>query len=190
MTSKVFIIAGPSGVGKTYLANTLLERYPDSFIVPNLVTTRSRRPGEVLVDRQCVSKETFDVMRANGDFTIAQEFNSNWYGFPRDMLVPKDRHVVANAWPALVPEFAELPNIVFVGLRATPDNQVLLRERMLRRGDSQMVVAERMIRVKIDLDDLEVVRDTIAQRGRIFTVDDDTTIPEQVIPWIVSQAGL
>ena len=43
---RVFIISGPSGVGKDAIIERLRERYPDAFFAVT-ATTRERRPGEI-----------------------------------------------------------------------------------------------------------------------------------------------
>src|SRR4051794_14018476 len=43
---RVFIISGPSGVGKDAVIERLRERFPDAFFAVT-ATTRVRRPGEI-----------------------------------------------------------------------------------------------------------------------------------------------
>lgn len=44
--AKLFLILGPSGVGKGTIINLLREKYPGSFVFPPSATTRLPRPGE------------------------------------------------------------------------------------------------------------------------------------------------
>ena len=129
-------------------------------------------------------------MMRNNEFTIAREFNSNWYGFPKNMMIPTDKHIITNVWPYLLPELVSLHSVLFVGLDVPSAQIALLRARMIARGDSKSVVEERMRNVKVDLADLKKVSKVISRHGQMFTVHDDTVIPEEVIPWIVRAGGL
>jgi len=77
---KLFVIAGPSGVGKGTLVTLLLEKNPEiSFSVS--VTTRKPRPGEVHgVNYFFVEREKFQEMIEEGRFLEWAEFAGNLYG--------------------------------------------------------------------------------------------------------------
>lgn len=178
-------IAGPSGVGKTFLIRELLAQHPDLFISPRLATTRSPRKGSNDVDRHFVSREQFDTMHAAGEFMFAGEFQSHWYGFPKAIATPQPQHVVVNIWPKSIPQFAQLPEVKIIGLSVDPDNFGMLRTRMLARGDTSEIVENRMAQIVMDLTDLTRYYELVTGHGKMFEVIDDTTVPEQVIPYIL-----
>lgn len=180
----LFVVAGPSGVGKSYLIRTLLDNYPELFASPPLITTRPPRPGQE-VDRISVTAEQFAVQRSASEFVIADQFNSHWYGFPAAVAQPQAQHVIINAWPALLPQFASLPEVTLIGLSVEPGKFDLLRDRMRQRGDSDAVVASRLQQVAIDTAELQSQRSLVEQHGKLFSIEDDSTIPEQVIPWVL-----
>ena len=182
----LFAIAGPSGVGKTFLIRELLDQYPDLFISPRLATTRSPRKGSNDVDRHFVSREQFDAMHAAGDFMFAGEFQSHWYGFPKAIAEPQPQHVIVNIWPKSIPHFAQIPGVKIIGLSVDPDNFGMLRDRMLARGDTAEIVENRMAQIVMDLADLTRYYELVSEHGKMFEVTDDTTVPEQVIPYILN----
>jgi guanylate kinase len=79
----LFIISGPSGVGKTTLIKRLLKSFPD--ILPSVsCTTRARRPGEVPGrDYHFVSTKRFTRLRSRGGFAEWANVHGSLYGTPR-----------------------------------------------------------------------------------------------------------
>ncbi len=64
----LFLLLGPSGVGKGTQINLLKERHPD-YVFPQSVTTRKMRPGESDGNPYFfISHEEFDQHIENGDF--------------------------------------------------------------------------------------------------------------------------
>ena len=81
MTSgNLFIVAAPSGAGKSSLVAALLAE--DRLVRLSVShTTRSPRPGEVhSKDYYFVDRETFLKMAANGEFLESAEVYGNLYG--------------------------------------------------------------------------------------------------------------
>lgn len=68
MSGSLFIVAAPSGAGKSSLVNALLEREPDIQLSISY-TSRGPRPGETEgAHYHFVSRETFEGMVARGEF--------------------------------------------------------------------------------------------------------------------------
>lgn len=64
----LFLLLGPSGVGKGTQINLLKERHPE-YIFPKSITTRKMRPGESQGNPyHFISDEEFDQHIKNGDF--------------------------------------------------------------------------------------------------------------------------
>lgn len=80
---RMFIISGPSGVGKDTVLDALRPAFPDAHFAVT-ATTRKRRPGEIdgyhyiFLDR-----ETFDARHAEGEFLESAIVYGNRYGVPR-----------------------------------------------------------------------------------------------------------
>ena len=77
---KVFVITGPSGVGKGTLIELLLERVPELELSVS-ATTREPRPGEEDGrDYHFLTSEEFDRRVDAGDFLEHATYSGNRYG--------------------------------------------------------------------------------------------------------------
>jgi guanylate kinase len=78
--SKVFVITGPSGVGKGTLISTLLERVPDLELSTS-ATTREPRKGEMNGrDYHFLTPEEFDQRIKAEDFLEFATYSGHRYG--------------------------------------------------------------------------------------------------------------
>jgi guanylate kinase len=84
--ARVFVITGPSGVGKGTLIRGLLERVPDLGLSVS-ATTRAPRPGETQgVDYHFLSADEFDRRARDGDFVEHATYSGRRYGTLRSEL--------------------------------------------------------------------------------------------------------
>lgn len=81
--SGVFVVSGPSGVGKSTIVRRVLERDPRvRFSVSH--TTRPKRPGEADgVDYHFVDRASFRALIDAGAFLEHAEYQGNLYGTSR-----------------------------------------------------------------------------------------------------------
>ena len=80
MASKVFVITGPSGVGKGTLIRELLKAVPDLELSVS-ATTRAPRQGEVNGrDYHFLTPEQFEQRKEEGDFLEFATYSGNRYG--------------------------------------------------------------------------------------------------------------
>lgn len=183
----IFIVTGPSGVGKTYLSNYLGKHYPGEFETLNIVTTRKPRKLAHEGDRDFLTLDEFNTQKKAGAFFASGLYNGNYYGFPFVPDNPK-KHVLFNIWPALVPEFAKIKNVVLIALTVDSTGEQLLAKRLGDRYATQPNTLEkRMSVVKNDID--EIIKNTmlISDHGKIFTVTSDKTIHDEVIPFMLQK---
>src|SRR6476659_199174 len=90
--SHVFVITGPSGVGKGTLIRLLRERVPELALSVS-ATTRAPRPGEEDgVDYHFLSDEEFAAKVAAGEFVEWAQYSGRRYGTLRAEL---QRHLDA-----------------------------------------------------------------------------------------------
>ncbi|MBI5310344.1 MAG: guanylate kinase [Actinobacteria bacterium] len=87
--TQVFVITGPSGVGKGTLISLLRERHPGLGLSVS-ATTRAPRPGEVDgVSYHFLSPEQFAAKVDAGEFVEHADYSGNRYGTLRSEL---ERH--------------------------------------------------------------------------------------------------
>lgn len=78
---KVFVVSGPSGVGKGTICAELMRLYPSLVATTVSVTTRNPRPGEVDgVHYYFRTNEQFDEMLAKGMFLETVDKFTHRYG--------------------------------------------------------------------------------------------------------------
>ncbi len=145
--ARVFVITGPSGVGKGTLIRGLLERVPELGLSVS-ATTRPPRPGETQgVDYHFLSPDEFDRRVAGGDFVEHATYSGRRYGTLRSELegrLQRGQPVVleievqgARQVRQTMPEALQ----VFIA----PPNRDALRARLVGRGtDDAEQVRQRM----------------------------------------------
>lgn len=83
----LFIISGPSGVGKGCLRQRVMERANLNLVYSVSMTTRAIRPGEVEGrEYYFVSEKTFEENIKRGNFLEYNRFVGHSYGTPKDKV--------------------------------------------------------------------------------------------------------
>ena len=145
----MFVITGPSGVGKGTLIRGLMERVPKLELSVS-ATTRAPRPGEVDgADYHFLTREQFDAMVAAGEFVEHADYAGRSYGTLRSELEDRVRAGVpvvleievqgARQVRAAMPEAVQ----VFIA----PPSLQALRTRLVGRGTDDQAEVERRLRV-------------------------------------------
>ena len=148
-TGRLFVITGPSGVGKGTLIRRLRERMPGLELSVS-ATTRPPRPGEVNgVDYHFTSDEEFDRLAREGRLLEHATYSGHRYGTPRSEVEPRlteGRSVVleievqgARQVRRAMPEAIQ----VFIA----PPSPEALRERLQGRGTDRPEEIERRLAV-------------------------------------------
>jgi guanylate kinase len=144
---RVFVITGPSGVGKGTLIRGLLARVPELELSVS-ATTRAPRPGERDgVDYHFLSDADFDRKVAAGAFVEHAAYSGRRYGTLRSEL---ERRTDAGVPVVLEIEVQgarqvrrTLPGAVQVFI--VPPSDAALRERLVGRGtDAPQDIARRL----------------------------------------------
>ncbi len=151
--SRVFVITGPSGVGKGTLIRLLRERLPELGLSVS-ATTRAPRAGEEQdgVDYHFLSDAEFDRLIAEGAFVEHAEYAGRRYGTLRTEL---ERRAAAGEPVVLEIEVQgarqvreSMPDAVQVFI--APPSPEALRERLVGRGTDAPEDVERRLRVAAD----------------------------------------
>ena len=84
----LFVLSGPSGVGKGTLKNRLLAEFEGQVVDSISATTRGPREGEVHGREYFfISRQDFLERIANNDFLEYAEFSGNMYGTPKSYVL-------------------------------------------------------------------------------------------------------
>lgn len=95
---RLFVISGPSGVGKDSVIERLRDLYPDIHFGVT-ATTRARRPGEIDgIHYYFIDDETFRERESEGEFIETAEVYQHHYGVPRTPV----RHALARGQDVIV----------------------------------------------------------------------------------------
>jgi guanylate kinase len=147
--ARVFVITGPSGVGKGTLIRGLMERVPKLELSVS-ATTRAPRPGERDgVDYHFLTREEFNGRVKRGEFVEHADYAGRSYGTLRSELEARVRAGVpvvleievqgARQVRAAMPEAVQ----VFIA----PPSLAALRTRLVGRGTDDQTEVERRLRV-------------------------------------------
>ena len=151
MSGKLFVISGPSGVGKNTILNRVVESR-DNVQYSVSATSRAMRPGEV--DGKSyyfVTRGEFEAMLARNELLEYAEYVGNYYGTP---LGP-----IETATGSGVDVVMDIDVVGALKIRQRVENAVLvfvaapsfdaIRQRLAGRGDvSADVMQSRLERAK------------------------------------------
>ncbi len=150
--ARVFVITGPSGVGKGTLIRGLLERVPELELSVS-ATTRAPRPGEQDgVAYHFLSAEEFDCRVSAGDFVEYATYAGRRYGTLRSELEARLRDGVPLVLEIEIQGARQvreaMPEAIAVFI--APPSRDALRARLVGRGtddaeqiESRLKTAER-----------------------------------------------
>ena len=145
--SNLFIIAAPSGCGKTTLVDALLKNSEDLYLSVTH-TTRKPRVGEVDgVNYHFISKTDFKKMIVNTEFVEHAEVFGNLYGSSREKIqenLNKNIDVILEIdWQGARQVKANMPNAISIFI--LPPSKKSLLERLKGRGqDDDETIKDRM----------------------------------------------
>jgi guanylate kinase len=195
LAARVFVITGPSGVGKGTLIRTLQQRIPELQLAVS-ATTRAPRPGEVDdVDYHFLTDEEFDRRIAEDAFVEHASYSGRRYGTLREELERRSADgspVVLEIEVQGARQIARsMPDAVRIFI--APPSEEALRTRLIGRGTddpnavdarlrtareelsaqdefSHVVINDRLEDAVAALE--EVVRASLGSEGRSTTKDD------------------
>jgi guanylate kinase len=153
--AKVFVVTGPSGVGKGTVIRGLLARLPDLELSVS-ATTRPPRPGERDGrDYHFMTAEEFDRHVAAGDFVEHATYSGNRYGTLRRELARRTRAGVPVVLEIEVQGARQVREAIpsAVAVFIAPPSMEALRARLVGRGtDSSEHIDERLRTARRELE--------------------------------------
>ena len=155
MSGTLYIVAAPSGAGKTSLTRALLER--DAGIVLSVsYTSRAPRPNEVDgVHYHFVTREQFEAMVARGEFFEHAVVHGDLKGTSRKVVeqtLAQGRDVLLEIdWQGARIVRAQMPEAVSIFI-LPPSRAELERRLRARASDSEATIQRRLADAKRDLE--------------------------------------
>ena len=171
MTGHLYIVAAPSGAGKTTLVRLLLENDP-GICLSISTTTRLPRPGEQNGrEYHFVDVPIFLERIGNGDFLEWAEVHGNYYGTSKgwiaDQMTAGQDVLLEIDWQGAQQVRKVFPEAI--GVFILPPSLEALQERLSGRGtDSPETIARRMAAARdemrhVDEFDYVIINDDLQQ---------------------------
>jgi guanylate kinase len=144
---KLYIIAAPSGAGKTSLVKQLISDL-DNLAVSISHTTRQIRPGEINgQDYYFINVEDFRAMQEKQAFLEYAQVFDNFYGTAQETLeqnLEKGLDVILEIdWQGAQQIKKLLPDSISIFI-LPPSTEVLLQRLRNRGQDDEQIIARRM----------------------------------------------
>ncbi|MEO2175691.1 MAG: guanylate kinase [bacterium] len=145
--ARLFVIAAPSGAGKTSLVKALVDQ-SDNIQVSISYTTRAMRPDEVNgVNYHFVTVSEFEKITEQQGFLESAQVFKNRYGTHRqtvDQLLVSGKHLILEIdWQGVQQVKQRMPEAQSIFI--LPPSMQSLRDRLMKRGqDNQETIESRM----------------------------------------------
>lgn len=146
-SGSLFVVAAPSGAGKSSLVNALLAREP-SLKLSISCTTRAPRPGEMHGREYFfLSEQDFIEREQRGEFLEHAKVHGNYYGTSTLMVEEQTRAgqdvLLEIDWQGAQQIKQQYPSAV--GIFILPPSLAILEERLRKRAqDTEEVITRRM----------------------------------------------
>ena len=148
LPAKLFVIAAPSGAGKTTLVKALTTRNPDLRFSISYTTRQKRRNEADGVDYQFVDTTEFESLRKQDALLESAKVFDNFYGTSRQQVeehLDAGHHVILEIdWQGAQQVRAAMPECVSVFI--LPPSREELEYRLRSRGTDSDEVIERRLR--------------------------------------------
>lgn len=153
----MFVVSGPSGVGKTVLCNHIVEKFKPNVVYSISTTSRLPRGNEKNGQEYnfCSTEEFEEAIKENA-FAEWACVHGNYYGTPRKFLVDKineGKHVVLNidvqGGMKIHKEYPQEAIMIFI---LPPSFEELEHRIRGRNTDSEESLKKRMVNARKEID--------------------------------------
>jgi guanylate kinase len=144
---RLFVIAAPSGAGKTTLVKALLAAEPQLRVSVSHTTRKMRPTEEAGREYHFVTVPEFEALVTRGEFLEHARVFDNYYGtaraFVEQQLAAGHGVVLEIDWQGARQVRARMPECVSIFI--LPPSRLALTERLARRAtDTAQVIARRL----------------------------------------------
>ena len=138
----IFILIGPTCVGKTTIVKELLKNINDLYMTKSC-TTRNIRPGEKHGDEYYfISKDEFQHKIENNEFIEWVEFNNNLYGTLLNEFNKKNViSILETKGAQKIKSMLNDVKCIFI----SPPNIDVIKKRLIARGSNENEIEKRLI---------------------------------------------
>jgi len=137
------IFSGPSGVGKSFLTDKLAKVL--GFHRLRIVTTRPLRENETTTDKECVSTQELEELRATGEIFYEFEFLGNIYAYRKSEILDHQNVVVEipqEAISGLKKLYSDVKTIYLL-----PKNIADIEEKIRQREADPAIIEKRVTEI-------------------------------------------
>ncbi len=156
MKGKLFVLSGPSGVGKGTVRDKILEDPSVNLTYSISMTTRKPRQGEIDgVHYYFVEKDYFENAIKNDEFLEYAQFVGNYYGTPKkkiDEILESGRNVLLEIEVQGAKQvMAKRPDAITIFM-IPPSFEELEKRIRGRRSEPEDIVAQRLSKAKGEME--------------------------------------
>ncbi len=175
----LFVVAAPSGGGKSSMVNALLEREPGIRLSVSY-TTRAPRPGEDdEIHYHFVDEARFMELKAAGEFLEHAHVHGHWYAtsatWIREQIAAGQDVLLEIDWQGAAQVRKLIADSVHIFI--LPPSLAVLKERLVKRGqDALGVIARRLEGARAELQHWAEFDYVIINQDFATAVDDLTAI--------------
>lgn len=179
-------LTGPSGIGKGFIKEKLLQVYP---FIEELVwfTTRGPRPNEQNSNRIFVSEEEFKTLMMLDKLVLVQnDLFGHSYGINKEDLLPCSCIKLTEIHVDNIKQALEInPTILVIGLITHDFSIIRNRLSFIRKTENLIEIEKRIISAKIEVENILSNRDLFTSIIEVNKISENTIL-EQIISVLVN----
>ena len=167
-TANIYVISGPSAVGKDTIIENLQKANNNFHFVVTATTRKPRKNEKEGINHFFYSKETFKKLIKNNDLIEWAKVYKNYYGVPKSQIfepLKNNKDVLLRVDVQGAKRIKELiPDVILIFIK--PERTESLRKRLIERGvdttsemDTRLKTAEREIQTSNLFDFIIVNKD-------------------------------
>ncbi len=152
---KLFVISGPSGVGKTTIRNEILKTYENFWYSISMTTRKKRENEKNKIDYYFVTKEEFiKNIKENNFLEYAEVYKGIFYGTLKNKVIEKLNQGTNVILEIDVKGALNIQNeyneaiLIFI---CPPDIQELKKRLLQRQTDNAKIIEERINKAEYEI---------------------------------------